>query len=103
MAELIYALVSYSIAPLVSIGFILIVFLIVPRFPVFARALVASLIASVLTVGPGTYYNVSEGLNDDVNPFIYFGIFWLPTLIVSWLVSWLFARRLVLPPEQLFQ
>lgn len=103
MAELIYAVISYAMAPLVSIAFILIVFLASPKLPVFHRALLSSLIGSILTVGPGMYYNLSEGLESEANPAIYFALFWVPALIVSWVISWLFARRLVPPPSQEFE
>lgn len=103
MAELIYGFASYAMPPLVSMGCILIVFLIAPRLRIFWRALVASLLGSVVTVGPGLLYNFSEGTESEANPVIYFAVFWVPTLMVSWVVSWLFAKRVAPRPEQIFE
>lgn len=103
MAELIYGLVSYAIAPLVSIGFILLVFLVAPSVEVFWRAIIASFLGCIVTVGPGMFYNMTEGLESEANPFIYFAVFWVPTLLVSWVVSFLFAKKLKPKPEQVFE
>lgn len=103
MAELIYAVATYAMAPLVSIAFVLIVFLIAPKVPIFPRAFLASLFGSIFVVGPGMYYNWSEGLDNEANPIIYFSLFWIPALVVSWITSWLLAKRIKPSAEDTFR
>ena len=103
MADLIYGIASYAMSPLASIGFILIVFLISPRMQFFWRAFLASFLGCAIIVGPGLYYNLRNNIGMEPSPVFYFGIYWIPSLLISCAVSWVFAKRLHLKPSQIFE
>ncbi len=92
--ELIYSIVYYANTPLVSAGFVLFVFLLTPNLGASARAIVASFAASLINVGPGLLYNLTEDPGSDAHPVFYFALFWTPSFLFARLVSWLLSRKL---------
>lgn len=101
--ELIFDVVYWSAVPIASIAFVLLIFLVSDKVWYVLRALLASGIATTIYVVPTLVYNAIEGLNSDVNPVIYTGLFFVPSLFVSLLVSWAFARKVAPKPERTFE
>ena len=101
--ELIFQLVYWSTVPIASVAFVLLIFLVSEKVGSVLRGALASAIATAIYVGPTLTYNSMEAIDQDLNPFIYAGLFFVPSLLVLVLVSWAFARKLAPKPEHIFE
>lgn len=91
--ELVYTVLSIISLGLAAMGVTGCMFVLTNRLTGFLRALVASLIAVLISYGPGAYFNFTEiGDSTEFEIFLYFMISVMSAFPFAWLLSWMLDR-----------